>query len=196
MGPGGFVGLRLLKVNFPWFWLAGLTQGVVFPDPWSLLVQTPVEATAASKTLSGPGPVESAGTSLSGGRKPWMVLETRAETVTRLRSAAAGRLCRLVEVVELSEEEVAVRGGFAPFCDATGVWTPFTVAPFEGLDVSPAEAPDWTGGRGARYLTLAGCDWAGLACVDRGDSLFGGTPDGIGGAGDLMDLGLGTRGLD
>lgn len=44
---------------------------------------------------------------------------------------------------------------------------PFTVTPAdvaadgeEGLEstATDLEAPGWTGGRGARYLTLAGCD--------------------------------------
>lgn len=115
------MGLRLLKVNFPWLGLTG-------PDPGSLLVEAAVETTAAAETLSGPGlvlgVVELSGLSWSGvvgGKKPWMVLETRAETVTKLRSGEAGRLCGLVvEVVELSEEEVAVRGGFAPFSHTAG----------------------------------------------------------------------------
>lgn len=173
------MGLRLLKVNFPWLGLVGVVLGVTLPNPGSLLVVRALEMTAASATLLGPGLVTGVvlvGVSLSGvvgGTRPWIVLETRAETVTRLRSGEAGRFCGLVEVVELPKETtelVAVRGGFVPFSDTAGgvfmpvgVSTPFTAAAEgeEGFDVSASadlEASDWTGGRGARYLTLADCD--------------------------------------
>lgn len=57
-------------------------------------------------------------------------------------------------------------------------------------------APGWTGGSGARYLTLAGFACGVLDCVP-GEGAFaaGGVPEGIGGAGDLTDFGLGVRGL-
>lgn len=179
------MGLRLLKVNIPWLGLVGLVLAVTLPVPGSLLVARAVEIMVASVTLSRPGlvlGVELVGVSLSGvvgDIKPWMVLETRAETVTRLRSGETEQLCGLPEVVELSEETselVAVRRGFVPFSDTpagvlmepVGVSTSFTVTPGdvaavgeEGLAVSDdgdLEAPAWTGGRGARYLTLAGCD--------------------------------------
>lgn len=143
------------------------------------------EIIGESVTLLGPGlmlGVVPVGVSLSGvvgGTRPWMVLETRAETVTRLRSEEEGRFCGLVEVLKLSEETtelVEVRCGFVPFSDTpVGVFmevlgdsTVFTVSPAgdvvakgeEGLGVSVSkafEAPHSTGGRGARYLTLAGC---------------------------------------
>lgn len=143
------------------------------PLPGSLLVAKGV----VSVILLRPGLVTGVvlvGLSLPGvvgDTKPRTVLETRAETVTRLRSGEAE-----AEVVELPEETlelVAVRSGFAPFGDfmePVGVSTPFTGTPGdaategegeEGTGVSDAddlEAPGWTGGRGARYLTLAGSD--------------------------------------
>ena len=82
----------------------------------------------------------------------------------------------MVEVMELSEETelAAARRGFVPFGDAAGgvfmesdeVSAPFALTPGEvgaegeeGLGVSDnLETPGWMGGRGARYLTLAGCD--------------------------------------
>lgn len=116
------------------------------------------------------------GVSLSGvvgDTRPWMVLETRAETVTRLMSGEAERLCGLVELSERPLELVAVRCGSDPFSTAPGdvfmelegVSTLLTwdgvETEGEDLEVSDAndlEAPVWTGGRGARYFTLAGCD--------------------------------------
>lgn len=102
-----------------------------------------------------------------GDTRPWMVLETRAETVTRLLSGEAERLCGLVEVSEGPLELVAVRCGSDPFStppgdvsmELEGVSTLEEVATEgEHLEVSDLEAPVWTGGRGARYFTLAGCD--------------------------------------
>ncbi len=99
------MGLRLLKVNFPWLGLVGLVLGVTLPVPGSLLVARDVEIMVASVTLLRPGLVLGVvlvGVSLSGvvgEMKPWMVLETRAETVTRLRSGETGQLCGLAEVV-------------------------------------------------------------------------------------------------
>lgn len=140
-----------------------------------------VEINGASVTGLMPG-VVLVGVSLSGvvgGIRPLMVLETRAETVTRFRSGDEGMFCGLAEVVELADETpemVADWWGFVPFSDTPvgvfmeplGVTTAFPVAlgdvaatGEEGLQVSAAkgfEAPDWTGGRGARYLTLAGCN--------------------------------------
>lgn len=115
--------------------------------------------------------------------------------------------------MELSEETpklVSVSVGFVPFSDTTvGVSvqpprssTAFTVAlgdvaakREEALDVSAAkglDVPDWTGGRGARYLTLVDC---GLNCVTGEDGFVASDPDGTGGAGDLIDLGLAVRGF-
>lgn len=148
--------------------------------PRSLLVTRAVVIMAASLT---PGLVLGAvlmGVCLSGvvgDTRPWMVLETSAETVTR--SGETEQPCGLAEAVELSEETselVAVSCGFVPFSDTPGgvfmeplgVSTLFIVTPGdvaaegeEGLEVSDAsnlEAPGWTGGRGARYLTLPGGD--------------------------------------
>lgn len=105
-----------------------------------------------------------------GDTRPWMVLETRAETVTRLLLGEAERLCGLVEVSEGPLELVAVRCGSDPFSttpgdvfmELEGVSTLLTLEEVategEHLEVSDLEAPVWTGGRGARYFTLAGCD--------------------------------------
>ncbi len=172
------MGLRLLKVNFPWLGLVGLVLGVTLSMPGSLLGARAVEVVVASVTLLRP---ELVGLSLSGAAgetKPWMVLATRAETVTRFKSGEAEELCGLVEAVELSKDKVLVEFGcgFVPFSKAPGgvfmelavVFAPFTVTPGdvavdreEGSGVSDAdemEAPGCSGGRGARYLTLAGCD--------------------------------------
>ncbi|TNN30339.1 hypothetical protein EYF80_059509 [Liparis tanakae] len=112
-----------------------------------------------------------------GNTEPWMVVETRAETVSRWRSGEA-------EPTELSEdalESLPLRCGFDPFSgalrgvvvDPVGVPTPFTVTPGdvafgrgeggeeeeeESTGVSDFEAPDWTGAGGARHLILLGCD--------------------------------------
>lgn len=156
------------------------------------------------------------GVSLSGvvGKtRPGMVLETRADTVTRLGSGETEELWGLAEVLELSEQRewVAVRCGFVPFAVTSGVFVesvlfsaPFTVMPGDaaiegeeglGVSVTALEAPPWTGGRGARYLTLASCDCGVSDCV-LGEACFaGGVPDGIGGAGALTDLGLEASGL-
>lgn len=56
------------------------------------------------------------------------------------------------------------------------------------------EAPGWTGGRGARYLTLPGSDWGVMDGVVGEDGFDVGVPDGSGAAWDLIDLGLGVRG--
>lgn len=214
------MGLRLLKVNFPWLGLVGLMLGVTLPKSWSLLVSRAVETGLASVTLLNPGLVIGVllvGVSLLGvvgDTKPWMVLETRAETVTRLRSGES--LCGLAEVVELPEEileMVAVRRGFAPFSEApggvfmepVGVSTPFSVtagdmgeegeAGKEVSDASNLEAPGSTGGRGARYLTFAGCKSGAMGCDVGEDGFAAGVPDGSGAAWDLTDLGLGVRGF-
>jgi len=126
---------------------------------------------------SGPVGLEVSAPRLSGApgnTEPWMVVETRAETVSRWRSGEA-------EPTEISEdalESLALRCGFVPFSDAprgvvmdpVGVPTPFTVTPGdvafgrgeeeeeESTGVSDFEAPDWTGAGGARYLLLLGCD--------------------------------------
>ena len=47
--------------------------------------------------------------------RPWMVLETRADTVSRLRSGESGGLCRFVGVSEETSELVAVTGDLVPF---------------------------------------------------------------------------------
>lgn len=104
------------------------------------------------------------------------MLETRAETVARLRSGDEGRFCGQVEVVELPSETlelVAVQCDFVPFTptdafmELLGLSTSFTFSGGEvvamgeeGLGVTVTkffEASSWTGGRGARYLTLACC---------------------------------------
>lgn len=85
-----------------------------------------------------------------------------------------------------------------------GVSTPFTGAPgdvaAEGeegreSDANDLETPDRTGGRGARYLSLAGCDSGETDCVVGEDGFDVGVPDGSGAAWDLIDLGLGDRGF-
>lgn len=177
--PGGLVGLRLLKVNFPWLGLVGLGLGVALPSPGSLGVIRDGETMVESVTLLRPGLVLGVvlvGVSLSGvvgDTRPWMVLDTRAETVTRLRSGEAERLCGLVELSELPAEMVVVRCGLDPFSTTPGdvvmelegvsaLLTPGEAATEgeENLEVSVADdlVPGWTGGRGARYFTLAGCD--------------------------------------
>lgn len=148
-GPGGPVGLQLPKVDFSWLKLVGLWLGVTLSMPGSLLVVRAVEMMALSVTLLGPGlvlGVVMVGANLSkvvGDTRPWMVLATRAETVSRLRSGEAGSVCRLAEVLELSKETlelVAARCGFVPFTDTSvGVFMdevsiPFTVTPAEGED--------------------------------------------------------------
>lgn len=120
----------------------------------------------------------------------------------------------LAEVVELSgdtSEMVTVRRGFVPFSDTTGGVSgesvedsPFSLTPGDtaagevGLGLSDSdgvEVPGWTGGRGARYLTLAECE-RGETDGGKGEDCFDADAvDGIGGAGALIDLGLGVRGL-
>lgn len=190
----------------------GLVLGVTFPALGSLLGALAEEIRVASVTLLRPRPVREG---LLGETRPWIVLETRAETVTLLWSGDAGWLWGLVELMELSEEteSVAVRGGFVSFSDTSGgVFTepvhfsaPFTATAGnvaasgeEGLgdpDANDLAAPGWTGGRGARYLTLVDCDFGVVDCVGGEVCLVIGVPDGIGGAGDLIDLGLGACGL-
>lgn len=140
-----------------------------------------------------------------------MVLETRAETVTRLRSGETGRLCG---VVELSKELVAVRFVFVPFrntpgdvfIEPDGDLTLFPTTPgeaaageegFEVFGDTDVEPPSWAGGRGARYLTLAGWDSGVLGNAAEEDAFVAGLPDATGGAGAgyLIDLGLGASGL-
>lgn len=113
------MGLRLLKVNLPRVGLVGLGVGVTFPSPGSLLVVTAVEIRLVSVTVLRRGLalgvvlVEVGLSGVVGEIKPWMVLETRAETVTRLESG-------VVEPVEVSEETpelVAARCDFVPFRD-------------------------------------------------------------------------------
>lgn len=177
--PDGLVGLRLLKVNFPWLGLVGLGLGVTLPNPRSLGVVRDGETMVESVILLRPGLVIGVvlvGLSLSGvvgDTRPCMVLETRAETVTRLRSGEAERLGGLGELSEVPAEMVVVGCGLDPFSTTPGdvfmelegvsaLLTPGEVATEgeEDLEVSAADDlfPGWTGGRGARYLTLAGCD--------------------------------------
>lgn len=89
------------------------------------------------------------------------MLETRAETVTRFRSGGVAELCGPVDVTELSDEKepLADSCGLAPLADT--VRCVFTeLAPFTATvdDVAADGEEGWAGGRGARYLTLAGCD--------------------------------------
>lgn len=106
---------------------------------------------------------------------------------------------------------VTVRRGFVPFKDTTGgvfggsvEVSPFSLTPGDvadgevgfGLsDSDGVEAPGWTGGRGARYLTLAECDRGEMDGGKGEDCFTVDAVDGIGGAGALIDLGLGVRGL-
>lgn len=118
-----------------------------------------------SVTLLRPGlvlGVELLAVSLSvGDTRPWMVLETRAETVTRLMSGEAERFCGSVEVSEGPLELVAVRCGSDPFSTTPGdvfmklegvsvLLTPLEVATegedLEVSDTNNLEAPVWTGG--------------------------------------------------
>lgn len=212
-GPGE-TALRGLKVNF-WLGLVGVVLGVTFPEPGSLL---PAEAgEVVTISFLRPGlELEAALVrfGFSGDTMPWTVLDTRAETVTRLRSAEMGRLCGLAEVVELSgetSEMVTVRRGFVPFSDTTGgvsgesvEVSPFSLTPgdvaarevdFVLSESDGVEVPGWTGGRGARYLTLAECDRGEMDGGSGEDCFAADAVDGIGGAGALIDLGLGVRGL-
>lgn len=137
-----------------------------------------------------------------------MELETRAETVPRFRSRGAGGFCGFAEAC-----------GCVPFRDTPGVdfWgvegvsTLLTVtleeAETEGeqgldgeerLDTSVSadvDAPGWTGGRGARYLTLVGCDGGESGCDAGEDDVFAGVAVGTGGAGDFVDLRLEDTGV-
>lgn len=159
------MGLRLPKVNFPWLGLVGLVLGVPFPAGGSLArwrAEGTDGETVTPETLTRPG---LAGFRLPGvmvgETRPWIVLETRAETVTRLRSGGAAELCGPVDVTELSDERepVTESRGLAPLADTKGcVFT--ELAPFTAtVDNTAADGEEgWSGGRGARYLTLAGCD--------------------------------------
>lgn len=159
------MGLRLPKVNFPWLGLVGLVLGVNFPARGSLpggRAEGADGETVAPETLTRPG---LAGFRLSGAAvgetRPWIVLETRAETVTRLRSGGAAELCGPADATELSDERepVAESRGLAPLADTAGcVFT--ELAPFTAtVDDTAADGEEgWAGGRGAWYLTLAGCD--------------------------------------
>lgn len=189
--------------------------GVTTPAPGSSLGALAEEIRVVSVTLLRPGLVGEGLLGVFGETSPWIVLETRAETVILKWSGDREWLCGLVELMELSEERelVAVRGGFDSFGDTSGdvfmepqhFSAPFTVTAGnvtaggdEGLGVADANdlaAPGWTGGRGARYLTLVDWDFGVVDCVGGEACLVMGVPDGIGGAGDLNDLGLGACGL-
>lgn len=165
-GAGGeSEGLRLLKLNFPWLGVVGLVLGVVFPAGGSLLggrTEVTDGEIVAPETLTRPG---LPGLTLSGvavgETRPWTVLETRAETVTRLRSGGGAELCAPADVTELSDERepVAESGGLPPLADTAG-WVLIELAPLTATagDVAADGEQGWDGGRGARYLTLAGCD--------------------------------------
>lgn len=155
-------GLPLLKVNFPWPGLLGLTLGVAFPARRSLLegrAEDAVGETLAPETLARPGlPGWTLSGVAAGETRPWMVLETRADTVTRLRSGDGAELCAPVDVTELLDERepVVESGGLAPLADTAG-GVLIELAPLTAT--GPADGEEgWDGGRGARYLTLAGCD--------------------------------------
>lgn len=100
---------------------------------------------------------------------------------------------------------MAVTQGFDPFTDTSGVSaellcfsTPLTGGEVreEGEEAAASDmGPGWTGGGGARYLTLvdskrgATDDAAGEVCFAED------IPGGTGGAGDFTDLGLGVSGF-
>lgn len=195
--------------------LVGLELRATSPNPGSLLGVWAVEVTAAPvilvlSVLVLIVPLGGAGFSgVDGDTRPWMVLETRAETVTR--SEEEGQF-GLLALSEEAPELLAEDSGFIPFTDTPGgvfmeplgVSTADTVTAGdvaamgeEGLEASASKGlgvPDCTGGRGARYLTLADCD-RGVDCVVGEDGFVAGIPDGIGGAGDLSDLGLEVKGF-
>lgn len=160
------MGLRLLKVNLPWLGLVGLVLGVAFPAGGSLLGGRTEGDSDGEKvppeTLTRPG---LPGLTLSGmavgETRPWIVLETRAETVTRLRSGGGAELCAPADTTELSDEMEPVdeSGGLAPLADAAGLVL-IELAPLTATagDVAADGEEGWDGGRGARYFTLAGCD--------------------------------------
>lgn len=156
------MGLRLVKLNFPWLGLVGLLLGVAFPTRCSLLegrAGDTVGETVAPETATRPGlPRLTLSGVAVGETRPWMVLETRAETVTRLRSGGGAGLCAPADVTELSDERepVVESGGLAPLADTAG-WVLIELAPLTATSAADGEE-GWDGGRGARYLTLAGCD--------------------------------------
>lgn len=165
------MGLWLLKVNFPWLGLVGLLLGVTLPAPGSFPGERTKGTdgeTVASVTLARPGLTGLGLSGVVGETRPWIVLETRAETVTKLSSGGAAGLCGLADATEPSDETelAAERRGFAPFTDTAPAPLAVTVGDVaaegeEGFglpDARGVEAPGWTGGRGARYLTLADCD--------------------------------------
>lgn len=60
----------------------------------------------------------------------------------------------------------------------------------DGSVSADVDAPGWTGGRGARYLTLVDCDRGEPGCDAGEGGVFAGVAVGTGGAGDFIDLGL------
>lgn len=116
----------------------------------------------ALETLTRPGLLRLTLSGVAVGEtRPWIVLETRAETVTRLESGGGAELCAPEDATELSDERepVTESGGLAPLADAAG-WVLIELAPTTATagDVAADGEEGWDGGRGARYLTLAGCN--------------------------------------
>lgn len=155
----------------------------------------------------GPGLVRGGLSGPAGETRPWIVLETRAETVTKLRSGDTELLWEWAEASE-ERELVAVTHGFVPFTDTSGVSAelgcfsaPLTEGEVseegeEGEEAAVGDmAPGWTGGGGARYLTLVDSKWGATDDAAGEVCLTGDIPEGTGGAGDLTDLGLGVSGF-
>lgn len=110
--------------------------------------------------------------------------------------------------MEFSEERelAAVTRGFVPFTNTSGGASVELVcfsAPLSGGDVTEEgeEAnvgdmgPGWTGGGGARYLTLVDSDLGVTDCAAGEVCFTGDIPEGTGGARDLSDLGFGVSGF-
>lgn len=111
------------------------------------------------------------------GSRPWTVLETKAGTAT-FSPGLTGAWGEMVEYSDMGSDKV---NSFTPFCGAS-----FNILSFILSLGDRGDFPGCVGGGGARYLTLPGS--AGCRGVV---GLAGCTPAGMGGAGDLNDLGLG-----
>lgn len=110
-----------------------------------------------------------------------MVLETRADTATCSRGLT-GAWGEIVEYSDMGSDEA---NSFTPFCDTSFNPLSFILSPGDGA-VGRGDFPGCAGGWGARYLTLLDC-----TCCGGVAGLAGWTPVGMGGAGDLKDLGFG-----